>query len=192
MCIRDRDENVALIHASVDWKRGAFRIKDLQSTTGIWMKLGGGKVRGKKKEIADKTFVRLAGTWIFFIAFIEDNVDDDQDDKCIICFEMPRNILFAPCNHLATCKDCAPKVNKCPVCRQYILDRKSLHFNIGVISSAQRNQHHQNERERERERNVKCFHVLSIYICFYTPFQRSSIANRNMSYRISIYIQHTH
>lgn len=41
--------------------------------------------------------------------------------KCYICFDKPLNALITPCNHVATCHDCAVSLQKasqpCPICR---------------------------------------------------------------------------
>jgi hypothetical protein len=43
---------------------------------------------------------------------------------CVVCMERPRNTLYQPCRHLATCLTChrAGRLLKCPMCRQRITD----------------------------------------------------------------------
>jgi len=40
--------------------------------------------------------------------------------SCTICLTNMRNVVFHPCNHLATCITCSkhPLLNKCPLCRK--------------------------------------------------------------------------
>lgn len=45
--------------------------------------------------------------------------------KCVVCFEMPKTVIFYPCKHQCCCRGCAPRVDHCPVCRSTIGDRIS-------------------------------------------------------------------
>ncbi|CAE7025460.1 LUL3 [Symbiodinium natans] len=36
---------------------------------------------------------------------------------CVVCLEAPRKILLMPCRHVCCCKDCAERLERCPVCR---------------------------------------------------------------------------
>jgi hypothetical protein len=45
-------------------------------------------------------------------------------NECCICMAEAANCLFLPCRHLKTCMACAPKVEKCPVCRAGIRARE--------------------------------------------------------------------
>ena len=42
---------------------------------------------------------------------------------CKICFERPLRIVFAPCHHQVCCEKCAARVDRCPVCKDFILSR---------------------------------------------------------------------
>lgn len=37
---------------------------------------------------------------------------------CVVCLIHMRNVVFSPCNHLATCITCSKKLDKCPLCRK--------------------------------------------------------------------------
>lgn len=37
--------------------------------------------------------------------------------KCKICWDEEIQVLFIPCGHLNSCKKCASKIYKCPLCR---------------------------------------------------------------------------
>lgn len=39
---------------------------------------------------------------------------------CKICMDNEVGIVFLPCGHLATCVNCAPNLQDCPVCRSSI------------------------------------------------------------------------
>eukprot|EP00511_Aplanochytrium_stocchinoi_P011880 CAMPEP_0204877120 /NCGR_PEP_ID=MMETSP1348-20121228/48019_1 /ASSEMBLY_ACC=CAM_ASM_000700 /TAXON_ID=215587 /ORGANISM="Aplanochytrium stocchinoi, Strain GSBS06" /LENGTH=824 /DNA_ID=CAMNT_0052033959 /DNA_START=74 /DNA_END=2549 /DNA_ORIENTATION=+ len=41
-------------------------------------------------------------------------------ESCIICFSKPVSIVFVPCGHRSVCPDCAPRMTRCPMCRQDI------------------------------------------------------------------------
>ncbi|KAF4529126.1 hypothetical protein B566_EDAN017189 [Ephemera danica] len=36
---------------------------------------------------------------------------------CKVCFQKELGIVFLPCGHMATCPDCAPQLQSCPICR---------------------------------------------------------------------------
>lgn len=39
---------------------------------------------------------------------------------CKICLDERVGITFVPCGHLVTCKNCSPKIRRCPLCREFI------------------------------------------------------------------------
>eukprot|EP00667_Euglena_gracilis_P018970 EG_transcript_20259 len=43
--------------------------------------------------------------------------------SCSICFDRRRCVVFLPCRHEVTCKECGDRVRQCPVCRSPITDR---------------------------------------------------------------------
>eukprot|EP00927_Polykrikos_kofoidii_P078482 TRINITY_DN75302_c0_g1_i1.p1 TRINITY_DN75302_c0_g1~~TRINITY_DN75302_c0_g1_i1.p1 ORF type:complete len:362 (-),score=65.67 TRINITY_DN75302_c0_g1_i1:51-1136(-) len=42
---------------------------------------------------------------------------------CIVCSELPKEVLFLPCRHLCACERCAPQLAICPICRGSIGER---------------------------------------------------------------------
>lgn len=51
---------------------------------------------------------------------IEDEKDAPEDEKCKICVENKAIIVFVPCGHNRTCKECSDKIVECPFCKQKI------------------------------------------------------------------------
>jgi hypothetical protein len=43
-----------------------------------------------------------------------------ENDSCVVCMDVPRQVVFVPCGHLITCKICSPKMKDCPMCRSPI------------------------------------------------------------------------
>ncbi|KAM7249969.1 hypothetical protein ACFE04_021852 [Oxalis oulophora] len=50
---------------------------------------------------------------------------DDRTQACPVCLTNGKNIAFG-CGHM-TCKDCAPRLTDCPICRQRITNRLRLY-----------------------------------------------------------------
>lgn len=48
------------------------------------------------------------------------------DTLCLICREKPRDVAFFRCGHIASCRTCSKKLDRCPICRQRILDKVEL------------------------------------------------------------------
>ncbi|XDV26314.1 hypothetical protein PO909_030062 [Leuciscus waleckii] len=40
-----------------------------------------------------------------------------EERTCKVCMDKEVNIVFIPCGHLVVCKECAPSLHKCPICR---------------------------------------------------------------------------
>lgn len=51
------------------------------------------------------------------------NNNNSENDTCIICMELQRDILYLPCNHLACCSKCSESLKNCPVCRKIITNK---------------------------------------------------------------------
>ncbi|XP_006775306.1 PREDICTED: baculoviral IAP repeat-containing protein 3 [Myotis davidii] len=49
---------------------------------------------------------------------IEEQLRRLQEERtCKVCMDKEVSIVFIPCGHLVVCKDCAPSLRKCPICR---------------------------------------------------------------------------
>ncbi|XP_062949997.1 baculoviral IAP repeat-containing protein 3 [Cynocephalus volans] len=40
-----------------------------------------------------------------------------EERTCKVCMDKEVSIVFIPCGHLVVCRDCAPSLRKCPICR---------------------------------------------------------------------------
>ncbi|XP_008828082.2 baculoviral IAP repeat-containing protein 3 [Nannospalax galili] len=40
-----------------------------------------------------------------------------EERTCKVCMDREVSTVFIPCGHLVVCKDCAPNLRKCPICR---------------------------------------------------------------------------
>ncbi|NWW04492.1 BIR protein, partial [Oreocharis arfaki] len=40
-----------------------------------------------------------------------------EERTCKVCMDREVSIVFIPCGHLVVCKECAPSLRKCPICR---------------------------------------------------------------------------
>lgn len=39
-----------------------------------------------------------------------------SDESCCVCLEKQKNVVYLPCKHLCTCKECGMDLKKCPLC----------------------------------------------------------------------------
>lgn len=47
--------------------------------------------------------------------FIE--IQQDNLEKCLICFNSKRDTILKPCNHIVACNTCSAKCKRCPICK---------------------------------------------------------------------------
>uniref|UniRef100_A0ABD2XE04 RING-type domain-containing protein n=1 Tax=Trichogramma kaykai TaxID=54128 RepID=A0ABD2XE04_9HYME len=47
-------------------------------------------------------------------------------DECLVCSDAKREMLFEPCGHVTCCFYCAPRVKKCLICRENIVNRTKI------------------------------------------------------------------
>uniref|UniRef100_A0A8C9X993 Baculoviral IAP repeat containing 2 n=1 Tax=Sander lucioperca TaxID=283035 RepID=A0A8C9X993_SANLU len=60
---------------------------------------------------------------LFFFAEVpmEEQMWRLQEERtCMVCMDKEVNIVFIPCGHLVVCKECAPSLRKCPICRALV------------------------------------------------------------------------
>lgn len=51
---------------------------------------------------------------------LEENRQLREQRLCKVCLDLDASIAFLPCGHIVCCKDCAPAIRNCPICRKYI------------------------------------------------------------------------
>ncbi|CAE7938401.1 GLB1 [Symbiodinium sp. KB8] len=47
----------------------------------------------------------------------------EEEQCCVVCSEFQKTVLFMPCRHLCTCRDCAAPLQLCPICRTSIEEK---------------------------------------------------------------------
>jgi len=54
----------------------------------------------------------------------------NEDYKCVICCDRPRDIILKPCMHFSICKHCYQSLNQnvCPICKKEIKDTMNVYF----------------------------------------------------------------
>jgi len=52
----------------------------------------------------------------------DDKKEINDDRLCVVCLEEEKTIIYLPCFHMCTCKECGMKdsLTKCPICRSSI------------------------------------------------------------------------
>ncbi|VDI35380.1 baculoviral IAP repeat-containing protein 7/8, partial [Mytilus galloprovincialis] len=51
---------------------------------------------------------------------LEENRQLKEQRLCKVCLDLDASFVFLPCGHIVCCKDCAPAMRNCPICRKYI------------------------------------------------------------------------
>ncbi len=51
--------------------------------------------------------------------------EDQEDTDCVICYEIPHELVYVPCGHFCSCMACHTKMwgmneRRCPLCREQI------------------------------------------------------------------------
>ena len=52
--------------------------------------------------------------------------DGDDENECCICMDATRQLVFLPCGHVCTCRNCGEPVVNCPLCRADITQKINL------------------------------------------------------------------
>ena len=69
-----------------------------------------------------------------------DDLNKNEEKKCVVCWDRPKNRVLLPCNHAEFCHVCAQKFlvdyqgvqPTCPLCREPIMSLVPLHGNYRV------------------------------------------------------------
>ena len=48
---------------------------------------------------------------------VVEDLDQEDDDTCVVCLERVRNIAISPCGHFVLCNICTGDIKICPICR---------------------------------------------------------------------------
>lgn len=63
---------------------------------------------------------------------LKGTVTDEDKGCCSICYDKEISTAFYDCGHVIACKDCAHKIDSCPICRKRVLARLEL-FGVKMI-----------------------------------------------------------
>lgn len=74
-------------------------------------------VKKRKEEMKDKLSETTSNKTL---SLEEENRLLKEARLCKICMDSEVGIVFLPCGHLASCVNCAPNLQDCPVCRSAI------------------------------------------------------------------------
>ena len=71
-----------------------------------------------------KVYSNLSVKLVYTLVDPNKTIYSSQSEKCCICMENPKEIIFNPCYHFDTCIKCAEQLkvvsSKCPICRTRI------------------------------------------------------------------------
>lgn len=51
----------------------------------------------------------------------------DSQQCCVVCMQRPRTVALLPCGHFGFCSTCAAASTACPLCRQRVSARQTIH-----------------------------------------------------------------
>ena len=54
-------------------------------------------------------------------------VANQGEQKCVVCLESARDVVFMPCFHVVSCWNCGLRVSECPVCRVAIQQKRRVY-----------------------------------------------------------------
>ena len=54
-------------------------------------------------------------------------VHNEGEQKCVVCLEAARDVVFMPCFHVVSCWNCGLRVSECPVCRVAIQQKRRVY-----------------------------------------------------------------
>lgn len=54
-------------------------------------------------------------------------VANEGEQKCVVCLESARDVVFMPCFHVVSCWNCGLRVSECPVCRVAIQQKRRVY-----------------------------------------------------------------
>ena len=74
-------------------------------------------------------------------------------EECSVCLDRPRSVRFA-CGHLVSCGKCAVSLQRCPFCRQIVVDKHGflIPFKPAESSNEEESEDEESEKADERSR----------------------------------------
>ena len=54
-------------------------------------------------------------------SMLEENEKLKEERTCKVCMDAEVNTVFLPCGHFICCAECAKNVQRCPICRVFIV-----------------------------------------------------------------------
>ena len=57
---------------------------------------------------------------------LKGTVTDEDKGCCSICYDKEINTAFYDCGHVVACRECANKIDQCPICRRRVVARLEL------------------------------------------------------------------
>jgi hypothetical protein len=54
---------------------------------------------------------------------VEEATERQKRLDCAVCLTNERSVAYGPCGHIACCRECAPKVDQCPLCKRGVAQR---------------------------------------------------------------------
>lgn len=58
---------------------------------------------------------------------LKGKVTEEDKGCCSICYDKELSTVFYDCGHVVACKDCAERIDNCPVCRKRVLHRMQIY-----------------------------------------------------------------
>jgi len=78
---------------------------------------------GPPPALATMTVEQLAGLQVQLEASLAAVKRELRDRSlCVVCLDRSKAVIFYPCKHKVTCKQCAESLSSCPLCRQRIAE----------------------------------------------------------------------
>ena len=102
--------------------RTAFKIDENVCGKIDLLDILGGKINEVTNELK-KQRKRASKAEIEKEAKVKKLKEEMEDRDCPICLDREMSVLFLPCKHLGSCRECQELVSECPLCRMKIEEK---------------------------------------------------------------------